>query len=496
MDNPIHLLYFFVSIIALVAFVRRRHDPLNRIPAIGPSAPLVSYVGSYRYFHHAQEMLQEGYEKYRKSAFRVPLWNQWAVVVSGSRMNEELRKLPEEQMSFLAAADEFMQLKYTIAPRHPVHVKTMRENLTRNMATLLPDLIDEIRAAVQDMIPTHGAEWVSVTGLPMMTRLIARVSNRAFVGLPTCRDSEYLDFFSQFPSDVVKGKAILSMVPKPLKSLIGPLLPWSRRGLRRLARHLKPIIEERKKALREFEGNWVEKPNDMLMWLIEEAMVMGESTEFIVQGILSANFGSTHTSSISVTHALYHLAGSPQYLQPLREEIEGVIESHGWTKQALSMLWKLDSFMRESQRFNGVSGTSIMRKALSDVTLSDGTRIPAGTFVYAAAAATHRDEENYDNPNVFDPFRFSKIKEESERVKRQFVSTAPDYVPFGHGKYACPGRFFASTELKAILAHIILCYDMKFEGAGGRPDNVWVGPAIIPAPKAKIMFRRRRSKNA
>lgn len=83
-----------------------------------------------------------------------------------------------------------------------------------------------------------------------------------------------------------------------------------------------------------------------------------------------------------------------------------------------------------------IMAASIMRKALTDVTLSDGTRIPAGTFVYAAAAATHRDEENYDNPNVFDPFRFSKIKEESERVKRQFVSTAPDYVPFGHGKYA------------------------------------------------------------
>lgn len=30
MDNPIHLLYFFVSIIALVAFVRRRHDPVCR----------------------------------------------------------------------------------------------------------------------------------------------------------------------------------------------------------------------------------------------------------------------------------------------------------------------------------------------------------------------------------------------------------------------------------------------------------------------------------
>lgn len=58
----------------------------------------------------------------------------------------------------------------------------------------------------------------------------------------------------------------------------------------------------------------------------------------------------------TITHALYHLAERPELLQPLREEIETLLkEEGGWTKNALAKMWKLDSFLRESQRHNGVN---------------------------------------------------------------------------------------------------------------------------------------------
>ena len=39
---------------------------------------------------------------------------------------------------------------------------------------------------------------------------------------------------------------------------------------------------------------------------------------------------------------------------PLREEIEPIVATHGWTKAAMGKMWKLDSFLRESQRYNGI----------------------------------------------------------------------------------------------------------------------------------------------
>ena len=56
-----------------------------------------------------------------------------------------------------------------------------------------------------------------------------------------------------------------------------------------------------------------------------------------------------------LTHALYDLAAYPAFMQPLRDEVESVITANGWTKLAMHKLWKLDSFLRESQRMNGTS---------------------------------------------------------------------------------------------------------------------------------------------
>ena len=53
-----------------------------------------------------------------------------------------------------------------------------------------------------------------------------------------------------------------------------------------------------------------------------------------------------------MTHALFDLAANPEYLNPLREEVEEVTKRKGWSKSAVDQMHKLDSFLKESQRFN------------------------------------------------------------------------------------------------------------------------------------------------
>lgn len=54
------------------------------------------------------------------------------------------------------------------------------------------------------------------------------------------------------------------------------------------------------------------------------------------------------------THALYDLATNPQYIQALREEVEGILTEKGWTKAAMDEMRKVDSFLKESIRLNGI----------------------------------------------------------------------------------------------------------------------------------------------
>ena len=172
----------------------------------------------------------------------------------------------------------------------------------------------------------------------------------------------------------------------------------------------------------------------------------------------------------SFTHALFYLAANPQCIQPLREEVETVVEKEGWTKVALVKMTKLDSFLKECQRVAGTAfgapslhvrpfvslmtwSVSLTRKAMRDYTFADGTFIPRGTMVGIGARAVHFDDRLYENAQVFEPFRFVDTdKVDGEGARHRFVSTGIDYLSFGHGKYAWYVVLSSSMDTDCILS--------------------------------------------
>jgi hypothetical protein len=51
---------------------------------------------------------------------------------------------------------------------------------------------------------------------------------------------------------------------------------------------------------------------------------------------------------------LYRLLANPEYLEPLREEVDAVIKEEGWTKAGVDKMHKIDSFIKETQRIDGL----------------------------------------------------------------------------------------------------------------------------------------------
>lgn len=51
-------------------------------------------------------------------------------------------------------------------------------------------------------------------------------------------------------------------------------------------------------------------------------------------------------------------------------------------------------------------------------------------------------------------------------------------------------RFFAANELKAMLAHVVLNYDVRL--AGDLPGNRWFGSSAVLNKDAQVMFRKRQ----
>ena len=54
-----------------------------------------------------------------------------------------------------------------------------------------------------------------------------------------------------------------------------------------------------------------------------------------------------------MAQAVFDLVAHPEYISPLRDEVKQVKAFHGnaWTKASIAKLVKMDSFMKESQRF-------------------------------------------------------------------------------------------------------------------------------------------------
>ena len=55
-----------------------------------------------------------------------------------------------------------------------------------------------------------------------------------------------------------------------------------------------------------------------------------------------------------MTQALYHLACNFEWQTELREEVEEVVRANGWSKAAMGKMRKIDSFLREQQRYTGL----------------------------------------------------------------------------------------------------------------------------------------------
>lgn len=126
------------------------------------------------------------------------------------------------------------------------------------------------------------------------------------------------------------------------------------------------------------------------------------------------------------------------------------------------------------------------------LTLSDGTYLPKGVHLVMPVVPIAQDESVTSYPLTFDGFRHYRRRQEPGQSNRyQFATTDENNMHFGHGKYACPGRFFAANTIKIILAHLILYYDFKLPDGKSRPENLCLHEYVFPDPKAEILFKEK-----
>lgn len=251
------------------------------------------------------------------------------------------------------------------------------------------------------------------------------------------------------------------------------------------------------------------------MWHIRTCQKEGKLEELdplrISQRLMILNFAAIHTTTLTATNLIFDLFSADPALgviEGIREEVTRVyMECNGvWSKAAVAKLIRTDSAIRESMRVSGFFTTGLLHKVMAKDGLwnkEQGFWLPQGSMVGMNLYNPMHDPATFPEPQTYDAFRFSRrretydalpadqqdAKKELELRKLSMVTTGYTHNGFGHGKHACPGRFFVAQELKMIIAYVLMNYDVEM--LKERPSNFWFGSVILPPTKAKLRLKRR-----
>ncbi|CAG8546217.1 12077_t:CDS:10 [Gigaspora rosea] len=239
-------------------------------------------------------------------------------------------------------------------------------------------------------------------------------------------DDEIINTFASLTSDitrVLKFPPILNFIHKSIQRQFTIIrLKYfnnfyiKHRNL--IFERLSQIIEQREHEKNTLGDAWT--PPTFVNFSTEDNSVdLQLLTDYIIEFI----FISVQTTSDAIISILYEYGARPEYWKELLEENEmisnevivGYLDFNNIDKMV-----KLDSFVKESIKY-WMPCVGLQRKTISDhFTFSNGYQ-----YVGKDSPATKLGEE---------------------------------YIPFGRGRHACPGRFFAIHQIKLIMYFIIRKY--------------------------------------
>lgn len=443
-----------------------------------------------------------------------------AIVLPNEKLSWMLDQ-PDNVLSVGEAHYEQLAGKYSFTDplvlKELYHEHVVHKYLARRVHTTIPRVWAGIQTTIDQLWGTDTDKWQEFKVMNVLTKVVASVSNHFLVSLPLAANEDFLISGRAFADDVILCGLVNGLLAEPLKPLIMPIVALRNRyHLWRVSRHALPVIGQRLADVEESEKKSeaeVELPDDYITWHIKYAKSERNTRKLkpleIVKSLMGIEFAANHTTLLVFTNVLLDLLGSDPklgYLSSIREEIEHVYAESGqvWTKASLAKLYRTDSAIRESMRMNSVL-YAVTRKVIAPEGVrneEEGWTAPYGSHISVAVDARHFDPEVYPDPHTYDAFRFSRemgayeagdksSKEYLKLKSKSIVSTSQDFLLFGHGRHACPGRFFIEGELKMLLAYMLMNYDLQ-HFSKGRPKNFVFGGVNAPPAGATMKVRRKK----
>ncbi|KAK9265936.1 hypothetical protein L1049_003460 [Liquidambar formosana] len=293
-------------------------------------------------------------------------------------------------------------------------------------------------ASWKDMHPVYVQEETKKFTFEVLIRVLMSVG-----------PGEDLDILKREFGEFIKGLICL-----PIK-VPGTRLYKSLKAKDRLLRMVRRIVEERRMAMdgvTDEKGPAIDAVDVLLRDTNDSNETQRLPLDFISGNIIEMMIPGEDTVPMAMTLAVKFLSDCPVALNRLVEENLELkrtkthsCDDYAWTDY-MSLPFTQNVINETLRMANIING--VWRKALKDVEIK-GYLIPQGWCVLASFTSVHMDEENYENPYQFNPWRWEKTGT---------VINSNSFTPFGGGQRLCPGLELSRLEISIFLHHLVTTY--------------------------------------
>ena len=256
--------------------------------------------------------------------------------------------------------------------------------------------------------------------------------------------------------------------PFPPLSIPTPKNRRMQAALRTLDTMIGELIRERQQEK--------EDRGDLLSMLLlardEDGQAMNEQQ--LRDEIITLLFAGHETTANNLTWAWYELSRHENEEERLWKEVKTVLHGRNPTLAEVSQMSYPRMVMDEILRLYPPAA-HLARHSQTDDEIC-GYRLPANRLVMLNLAAAHRNPTFWEQPDTFDPERFSP--------QHPAEGKEHAYFPFGSGPHLCIGNSFALLEGQIILAMIAQRYRLRLQA-----DQL-IEPRMVLTvqPKSKILM--------
>ncbi|CAF0888894.1 unnamed protein product [Adineta steineri] len=183
----------------------------------------------------------------------------------------------------------------------------------------------------------------------------------------------------------------------------------------------------------------------------------------------------TETVSNTLNWTIFYIVSHPHVQKQIHEEIDRFIgKDRAPCEKDRTQMNYIEAVLLESMRCHCAGPILLPRATTHDITFKNHF-IPKDTFILVNMWSAMKDEEQWPEPEKFQPERFLDENHNLQNVNH------PAMMPFSLGKRACTGEQIAKVQLFLILVSLFQKFEFSFAD-GWVPKDLCGQPGFTLRP--------------